>query len=118
MRTINETHNFLYCEFVTDFIVFFDHLKDPFQVECIRFYFPPEELDTNVTCTVSASQCDPRLGSVHRGRAQPRAVPSEGLLWLGTVFAPSSAATATGQSGKDGKEPPQQTSQATSLLTS
>ncbi|KAH9404408.1 Extracellular sulfatase Sulf-1, partial [Tyrophagus putrescentiae] len=63
LRTINETHNSLYCEFVTGFIAYFDLLKDPFQLKNAIYeleFSTIEELSRNLAhlkgCS-GAEQC-------------------------------------------------------------
>uniref|UniRef100_A0A1I7WPH5 Kringle domain-containing protein n=1 Tax=Heterorhabditis bacteriophora TaxID=37862 RepID=A0A1I7WPH5_HETBA len=39
LRTLNSTHNFLYCEFVTEFISYYNLNEDPFQVHVVFFSY-------------------------------------------------------------------------------
>jgi hypothetical protein len=38
LRTINSTHDLLYCEFINNFISYYDLTKDPFQVCTVKYY--------------------------------------------------------------------------------
>uniref|UniRef100_A0A6P7GJH4 Extracellular sulfatase SULF-1 homolog n=1 Tax=Diabrotica virgifera virgifera TaxID=50390 RepID=A0A6P7GJH4_DIAVI len=44
VRTINSTHNFLYCEFTTGFITYYNLRRDPFELQNNADSLKPEEL--------------------------------------------------------------------------
>ncbi|KAI6217667.1 hypothetical protein M3Y99_01756600 [Aphelenchoides fujianensis] len=45
LRTLNETHDFLYCEFVTGFVSFYDLLEDPHQLTNVVFQLEAARLN-------------------------------------------------------------------------
>ncbi|CAG9831843.1 unnamed protein product [Diabrotica balteata] len=44
VRTINSTHNFLYCEFTTGFVTYYNLRRDPFELQNRANSLKPEEL--------------------------------------------------------------------------
>ncbi|XP_069960332.1 trichohyalin [Cherax quadricarinatus] len=72
VRTINETHNFLYCEFVTGLVTYYDLNIDPYQLRNVAFTLSNKRLaelhhrlETLRTCS-GANQCDDLPGSQDR----------------------------------------------------
>nr|XP_045608741.1 uncharacterized protein LOC123764728 isoform X1 [Procambarus clarkii]XP_045608742.1 uncharacterized protein LOC123764728 isoform X2 [Procambarus clarkii] len=64
VRTINQTHNFLYCEFVTGLVTYYDLNIDPYQLRNVAFTLTNNRLaelhhrlETLRTCS-GANQCD------------------------------------------------------------
>jgi len=45
LRTLNATHNFLYCEFVTGLVTFYNMKIDPFQQRNRAYTLEPKEKD-------------------------------------------------------------------------
>ncbi|KAI1707542.1 sulfatase domain-containing protein [Ditylenchus destructor] len=67
LRTINTTHNFLYCEFITEFVSFYDLNNDPYQLRNIVY-----QLDLPVLEQLSAQlrglkSCQTRAECEHYG---------------------------------------------------
>ncbi|GMT32327.1 hypothetical protein PFISCL1PPCAC_23624, partial [Pristionchus fissidentatus] len=63
LRTLNDTHNFLYCEFVTEFISYYDLNIDPFQLSNAVFSLARhilEQLNARLTSfrSCSGSNCN------------------------------------------------------------
>ncbi|KAK4299697.1 hypothetical protein Pmani_028044 [Petrolisthes manimaculis] len=64
VRTINETHNFLFCEFITGLVTYYDLNIDPYQLRNVAFTLTNQRLaelhhrlESLRTCS-GAAQCD------------------------------------------------------------
>ncbi|XP_068232834.1 extracellular sulfatase Sulf-1 [Palaemon carinicauda] len=64
LRTINETHNFLYCEFITGLVTYYDLNIDPYQLRNVAFTLSNSRLGElhhrleKLRVCVGADQCD------------------------------------------------------------
>ncbi|XP_066967567.1 extracellular sulfatase Sulf-1 isoform X4 [Macrobrachium rosenbergii] len=86
LRTINDTHNFLYCEFITGLVTYYDLNIDPYQLRNVAFTLSNSRLAElhhrleKLRVCVGADQCDDLPNAQSTGTERQEKVPVQDII--------------------------------------